>query len=218
MPDAPPGQIPEPGPWMLLIIPVIILSVIGSLTMTLLALGRPNDAGQAFSIAVRRFPVVLAAALLMGLAVALLALPIAVVIVLLAGTEAAALALATLAIGIAFMAVWVRLILLNPVGAVEPLGPVAILRRSWVLTQGHFWKLFGFILVVVIVYLVVTLAVSGVIGSLIVLAAGQPQHGNLSRVLLLLLSGVLNAALGVFLAVVIARIYAQLAGEPTSGS
>lgn len=218
MPAATPGQPPEGGSWMLLIIPVIVLGVVGSLTITTLALARATDAREAFSHALRRFAAVLLATLLLGVAAALVALPVAVILVLLAGTGPGALVLVTLAIVLAFVFVWVRMMLLNPVGAVEPVGPVAILRRSWMLTAGRFWKLLGFLVIMVILFLVVTFAVSAVLGSVIILVAGQPQDGNLTQVLLLLLNGLLNAGFSVVLTVMIARIYAQLAGEGINGS
>ena len=217
-PETPPGQIPEAGAWMLLILPVIVFSIIGSLTMTMLALGRGEDARAAFGHAVRRSPTVLVAALLLGLIAMVAALPVAIVIVLLAGTGPAAAILLSAAILLAFVFVWIRMMLLNPVGAVEPVGPIEILRRSWRLTAGQFWKLLGFVAIALILFGVLSLAVTSVLGSLVILAAGQPQDGNLSKGLLLLLGGILNAAFGVFLTVMVARIYAQLAGGETKGS
>ena len=216
-PDAPPGQLPEPGAWMLLVLPVIALSIMGSLTMTGLALGRSADARDAFGRAVRRFPVVLAAVLLVGIAAMLLAFPIAVIVVLLAGTGPSALALVSAGIIAVFLSLWARMMMLNPVGTAEEVGPAGILKRSWRLTAGHFWRLFGFVLILIVVFAVLSLAVNGVIGSVIILAAGQPQGGNLPAVLLLLLNGLLSAVLGVFLAAMVARIYVQLASEPSSG-
>lgn len=218
MPPAAQGQPPEGGAWTLLIIPMIVLSIIGSLTITNLALGRAADAREAFTRALRRFPAVLAAALLLGLIAALAAIPVAVLLVLVTGTGAASLALLSAAIVAAFLFIWVRMMLLNPVGAVEPVGPLGILRRSWRLTSGHFWKLLGFILVLLIVFAVLTLAINAVLGSLIILLAGRPRDGNLSQGLLLLLGGLLNAGLAVVLTVMAARIYAQLEGGATSGS
>ncbi len=210
MPSTAPGQAPEGGAWTLLIIPVIALSIIGSLTITNLALGRVADARDAFSSGLRRF--------LLGLIAALVALPVAFVLVLVAGTGAGSLALLTAAIVAAFLFVWVRMMLLNPVGAAEPLGPLAILRRSWNLTRGQFWKLLGFVFVLLVVFVVLTLAVAAVFGSVVILLAGQPRDGNLSEVLILLMNGLLNAGLAIVLTVMVARIYAQLVGRPSSGS
>jgi hypothetical protein len=62
------------------------------------------------------------------------------------------------------------------------------------------------------------LAVGAIFGSVIILAAGKPQDGNLSSVLIALVGGITNAALGLFLTTMVARIYAQLSEEPISGS
>jgi hypothetical protein len=215
-PDVRPGQTPEPGLWMLLFFPLIILSILGSLTITTLALGAA-DAREAFSRALKRFPVMLGAVLLLALAAVLLALPFAILMAV-AGAGKAAAGLIGLLLGLALIFIWVRLMLLTPAAAEETGGPVSILKRSWSLTSGHALKLFGFMLVVIIVFLVVMLAVSAIFGSLIILAAGKPQDGNLSSVLIALVGGITNAALGLFLTSMVARIYAQLAGEPISGS
>jgi hypothetical protein len=121
-------------------------------------------------------------------------------------------------LALALIYIWVRLMLLTAVTAAEPVGPVAVLRRSWRLTSGHALKLFGFMVVVIIVFLVVMLAVSAIFGSVIILAAGQPQEGNLSSFLIDLVGGITTAALSLFLTAMVARIYAQLAADPISGS
>jgi hypothetical protein len=217
-PEVRPGQTPEPGLWMLLFFPLIILSILGSLTITAMALRPDSDAGSAFSLALKRLPVMLGTILLIAVGALLLALPFAILsVVAAAGGRGAMLTIAVL-LALAFAVVWVRLMLMTPVAAAESKGPVAILKRSWALTSGHTLRLFGFILVVVIVFLVVMLAVSAIFGSVIILAAGQPQDGNLSSVLIALVGGITNAALGLFLTAMIARIYAQLAEEPISGS
>ena len=215
-PDARPGQTPEPGLWMLLFFPMIILSILGSLTITTLALGAA-DAREAFSRALKRFPIMLGAVLLLAVAAVLAALPFAVLMVVAGGGKSAG-ALVGLLLGLMLIFIWVRLMLLTPVAAAESGGPVATLKRSWKLTSGHVAKLFGFMVVVIVVFLVVMLAVSAIFGSVIILAAGQPENGNLSSVLIALVGGITNAALGLFLTSMVARIYVQLADDPISGS
>lgn len=216
-PSVEPGKMPEGGPWMLLLIPLIVCGILGTLTISRLAILGSGDAGEAFRHALRRLPAMLGAVLLFGLAIAIVAIPLTLITALLGLSQQAAATLALLLLLLAFIFVWVRLILINPVGAMEPAGPVAILKRSWRLTAGHFWRIFAFILVLVLAFMVVSVAVSAVAGTLIILVAGQPQDGSLSHVLLLLIGGILNAVLSVFLAVMIARIYVRLA-EGTSGT
>jgi hypothetical protein len=216
-PDVRPGQTPEPGLWMLLFLPMIILSILGSLTISALALGT-GDARDAFSRALKRFPVMLGAVLLLAVAAVLLALPFAILMALVSAGGKGAAGLVGVLLALALLYVWVRLMLLTPATAAETGGPIAILKRSWRLTSGHALRLFGFMLVVIIVFLIVMLAVSALFGSVIILAAGQPQDGNLSSVLIALVGGITNAALGLFLTAMVARIYTQLAGDPISGS
>jgi hypothetical protein len=214
-PTVQPGQAPPAGPWMLLFIPVFILSIIGTLTVSRMALNAGSAPGDAFRYALRRAPAALGAALLLGLAFALLAFPLSIIMALVVPTAQTGAALALLLLMLVFAFVWVRLMLLSPIAVSEPIGPAAILKRSWAHTAGHFWKLLGFLIIFLVAYLIVLFAVNAVLGSLIILLAGQPQEGSLSSVLLLLVGGILNAILGLFLSVMIARIYAQLAGGTT---
>jgi hypothetical protein len=216
-PSVQPGQPPQAGAWMLLFIPVFLLSILGTLTVTAIGLGGHASPRDAFAHALRRLPAALGAALLLGLFFALLAVPLTIVIALFTPSPATATAISMLAILLLFVIIWVRLMLLSPVALAEPLGPLAILRRSFRLTAGNFWKLLGFLLALLVAFIVVLVAANAVLGSLIILVAGQPQEGSLAAVLLLLIGGVLNAVLGLFLSVMVARIYAQLT-RPTAGT
>ena len=69
---------------------------------------------------------------------------------------------------------WTRLLLANPIGAMEPGGPVTILKRSWALTAGRFWQLLGFLILLMIVAIVASGAIAAVGGSLIALTSGRP--------------------------------------------
>jgi len=125
-----------------------------------------------------------------------------------------------------YLVVWVRLILMTPAAAVEPIGPIAMIARSWRLTAGHFWKLLGFLLLIIVVGLVTLMAVGAVFGILIALIVGTPEPGNLAMFLISLVSALVQAVVSGIVTAFIARIYAQLAGagradvfgQPTSGS
>jgi len=107
--------------------------------------------------------------------------------------------------------------LMTPVAAAEAGGPVAIIRRSWKLTSGHFARLLGFVLLLVVVVIVVSLVVSSLFGILVAAIAGRPEPGSVAALLLMLIGGVVNAAVGIVFTTMVARIYVQLAGA-TSGS
>ncbi|HWH23130.1 MAG TPA: hypothetical protein VNT25_07590 [Allosphingosinicella sp.] len=213
-PRAAPGQTPEPGPWMWFIIPLALLGALGTLTITILATNRESLVKSAFGLAFRRIVPLIGAVLLL----ILFLFPMALVAGLmgLAGPIGAAVGI-LLALGVMVM-VWVRMMLMSPVAAVEPLGPMAILKRSWSLTAPYFWKLLGFVLLLIILFIVISLAATAVAGLLIVLLAGSPDPGSFSYFLLSLLGAVVNGVIGVFFAVLIARVYVQLAAAPTSGT
>jgi hypothetical protein len=67
--------------------------------------------------------------------------------------------------------------------------------------------------------MLVTVAVVGIVGGLLVLAiAGKASGINAAAVLMMLLSGAAQAVLVTFFLATVARIYAQLAGDSASGA
>ena len=217
-PAAPPGQLPPAGLWTLLIGPVLVLGVIGSLALSLLALRPGLSVGEGLTEAARRAPALLGAAFLLLLLFFIALLPLAVVAALVfPAPNAANVGAFSLVIVIPIMILSVRFMLLNPAGAVERLGPVKLLRRSWALTRGHTWRLFGFVLLVSLAYGLLLFAVSAVISILLTLAGASTDPNSAGGALLLLVSAFLNSLLLMLVAVAAARIYAQLAGDGISG-
>jgi len=206
-----PGRVPEGGWWPLFVPVVAIASLIGALAISRLALRPGEKAGAAVAVGLRRLVPLLGAALLVGLAGAALA----VAAMLLARAIAAPLlsAMPLLALVALLVFFWLRLMLLTPAAAVEPLGPVALIRRSWALTAGNVWPLLGALLVVAILSLAVLMAAGAVGGIAVRLAAGQPQPGSLALVLVLLVSALLQALVSGLFTAFVARLYAQLAGD-----
>jgi hypothetical protein len=214
-----PGQLPEPGLWLALLPVAIVLTLIGNIAISRLALRTGTSVAESLQHGARRFFTLFLAALLTGLALMAVALP---VIILLAGIATASGNPAIAASGAIlflpiFAFVWTRLILMTPIAAAEEGGPVAVIRRSWSLTAGNFWPLLGFLALLVLVALIVSMAVGVVFGSIIVLAAGQPLPGTLSAWLILIVSALVQAMLSSVFAVVIARVYAQLAPPDRAG-
>jgi hypothetical protein len=223
-----PGETPQPGLWLLLVPFVLLLGITGSLTISTLALGRENVVGDALRHAFRRLLPMVGATLIVAVALCLVIVPLALVAGirpedLTAPTPATAgrLLLVGLVILIAALFFAVRLMMMTPVGVAEPVGPVAIIARSWRLTSGHFWKLLGFILLIAAAAIVVGLVTLTLLGLLVMVIAGPPQPGSVSGLLILLVNGLLNAAFVVVMTTLVARLYLQLAGGPagaTSGS
>lgn len=207
-----------PGLWLVHVPLVLLLGLVGSIALSSLALGREAVVGDALRHGFRRLlPMAGAAFLLIVAALILLLPPILATGIgtedLIAPTPATAgwIGLALL-VGLFFA---VRLLLLTPVAAAEPVGPVAIIARSWALTRGHFWKLLGFVILITVAAEAVTALVLMLLGRLVGLVAGPPESG-VAQLLLLLAAGLLNAAFIVVMTSAVARIYVQLAGAPAA--
>lgn len=218
---ADPGATPDLHPLaaafpilLLIAIPVIVLSLWGSLTVNLLALRRENVVGSAFAHAARRILPLLGATLLFMICAIVVAFPLLAVAGygMISGHAGitALLFLILFAIALFF---GIRLMMMAPVAAAEPVGPVAIIRRSWQLTAGHFWKLLGFFLLMILVFMVLLIAVGSVLGILVAMTAGQPQPGSIGSFLVQLVTGILQAVWTTYFIVLIARVYEQLSGN-----
>jgi len=213
-PRTAPGQQPEAGLWMLFFFPLIFLSVIASIAFSALATGRETVVGEALKRGVRRFLPLLGSMLLVGACI----MPLLLILVVVSQASPGIALVLGLAIGIAGIILWIRLMLITPAAAAEPGGPIALLKRSFGLTSGHTGKLVGFVILIFILAMVAGLALGAVGGILIHLLAGKPEPGSIGFLLVLLLGALLNTVFLVYFTVMVARIYAQLAGQPTNGT
>lgn len=104
----------------------------------------------------------------------------------------------------------IRLILLAPLVAVEgQRNPVAALTRSWHMTRGNFWRIFGFLLLVAILFLVALAVIMIVVG--IVLAV--LSQGEVQRLLASVVSSALSAVAVLYFLGILAAVHRQLAGK-----
>jgi hypothetical protein len=208
-----------------------LLAIVGQLAVIRLAIGSDVSVGEAIGHAARRMPIYFLAALVIACALFLLMIPF-VVILLAAGipldSEAARSPLAIIML-LAFIVlaifVGVRMLMSSPVASEEAVGPIAIIRRSWQLTSGRFWRLFGFLAMFLIGAAVTVVAVNAAFTLLAVLIFGPVEPMSASALIVAIAEAVVNAAVTVLLAVMLARIYLQLAGRgspdvsvPNSGS
>jgi hypothetical protein len=107
----------------------------------------------------------------------------------------------------------VRLIIAAAVATAEPLGPVGILQRSWQLTSGSWWRLFGFLVLFIIAVLCVMVAVGAIIGILAGIVLGPPEPMSVSALVVALVTQLAIAAVTVVFLVMLTRIYLQLAAH-----
>ena len=221
----------QPPQWApLLSMLVAAIGVVGQVSIARLALGPAASVGESISHGLRRAGPAL-------LAIALFAIPLAILFVAMValvagpaaiegfgrGEQTPGVAGAILLGMIVALAIAVRFQMVVPAAAAESGGPVKLVRRSWELTSGHYWRLLGFLLLVLglaMVLLLTSMSIGGILGRV---AFGDIKPFTVGALLVALVTGLVQAALTAFVAVMLARIYAQLAGRstasvPSSGS
>lgn len=224
MPVASPGQFPPAGPWMAIAFIALLISLVGQLAVIRLAMEPHVTVGEAIRHGARRVLSYLASTILW-------LVPILVVCSALYGylevnqshpSLAAALALIALCFLFAFVAV--RLMLSSAVASAENIGPIAILRRSWELSKGNWWRLFAFLLLFGIGALCLLWAVDSVAGVVIRLIVDDAGPRSVGGLLAAIVSQLVSALLSVVLFVMLARIYVDRltgvaeASVPSSGT
>jgi hypothetical protein len=225
LPQAPAGEMPGRGAWVLVALLVLLISLLGQLAVIRLALGPHVSVGEAIAHGARRLLSYVGAILVWTLPLIL----VASALYEMAGTDRArpspVAAVGLLALGLIGLFLSVRLVLLSAVASAEHGGPVAVLRRTWELTSGNWWRLFGFLLVFAIAALALIWALRSVVGLIAQLAFGSVAPLSIGGLIVIIVAQLLSAAISVVLVVMIARIYAQRtgrgeaqAGVPNSGT
>jgi hypothetical protein len=223
-PQVPAGQQPPAGPWMLVALAMIIVMIIGQIAIVLLVNGWRGSVGEAIGKASRRTPTFILAALAIAVPV-ILAFSIVLAMAALPAGGSAQMNWAQLGpIGwlllcllfIILLVISIRILPLVAVAACEPLGPIASLKRSFKLTAGHFWRLLGFLLMLMIGFLVVALTAGAVVGTLVMLMFGKPEPWSISLLLIALAGGLVQAGFVMVYTAMLARIYVQLSAGQAS--
>lgn len=202
-------------------LPILLLALVtmvGQLAIARLALGYEGPVGGAIALAFRRLPILFVAVLLvvLPLVLALMAIfagagidPEAPAGAATAAHPAVTLLMIPL-IG-AFVWVAVRMMLATPAAAAETGGPIHLLKASFRLTRGNFWRLLAFVLLILVAFFAVVIAVQAVIGGLLLALVGPRDPLSLTALLLGLVEGVLQAAFATLYVAMLSRIYRQLA-------
>lgn len=217
-PQVPTGQQPPPGLWMLIALAMIIVMIIGEIAIVLLVNGWRGSVGDAIGKATRRTPTLILAALLFLVPVILL-FSVVLAFAAIGSIESGQFDWSALG-GTGWLLLFlclliliylsVRLLPLIAVVACESVGPIVALRRSLALSSGHFWRLLGFLVLLMIAFLIVALTVGAVVGGLVTIAFGPPQSWSISLVLIALAGGLVQAGFVMVYIAMLARIYAQL--------
>lgn len=217
------GGTPENQSIQLLFFAVMLLNALGRLSISRLAL-RPASVGEAISHGLKRLLPVAGAFLVFILPFVLLLTPfLPRVMASPQNPPPDALLISTLVLIAAFV-IGVRLVLLLvPVAAAEPGGAIALLKRSWQLTKGVWWRLTAFLAVFFIASILASRAIGYALGGVLLLVAGPIKPMALSALILAAALALVGAAFTALFSIMLARIYVQLSGHasasvPSSGT
>jgi hypothetical protein len=217
-----------------LLVVVLLVVLTGQLAITRLAIGPSVTVGGAIAHAARRLPSYIAVALIVGFLVMAVMFVAAIIVAATASgptseaelAKSPAIAVAVILMIVVYLFLLTRIFSLSAaVATTETAGPIHIIRRSWALTAGNFWRLLGFLVVYMIGTGIAVFAITSVSALLFELLAGRIEAMSASALLLSIVSAVVNGAVILVFAVMLARIYVQLAGTgaaqasvPSSGT
>jgi hypothetical protein len=203
----------------LLSLVIALIGIVGQLAIIRLALGPSTTVGQAISDGTRRAPAYIAAAILIVLGLILVAVPFVGALVSMGVTlerSATPPPLSAVLLMLLYAAVVLfvgtRMLATSPVAIAEPLGPIGILKRSWALTRGHFWRLLGFVLLFLLAAIFALGALGIAAGLIARVVAGPVEPMSVGALFVALVEGFANAFATSLFVVMVARIYVQLAG------
>jgi hypothetical protein len=184
----------------LLEIPTFLISLLAQFILTGMltgvigrgVLGRKVSIGEAWRTS--RLGVVIGTALLLLAASIVVFLPVVVVVILLALAHAGPLAAVVGVLGglgtfIFYVVLSVRLCLTMPAVVLERLGPWTAFKRSWQLSRGSFWRLFGIKLLTYIIIFIATLIIEipfGLAGGGLAFSGGVTKLASESIALIIL--------------------------------
>lgn len=207
---------------------LMLVSMAGQMAVVQLAIGWDGSIGDAIGKAFRRLWSVIGAGLavygpLVFAAIILLAMSL--------GTEGLArletmspeeiakakgVALTVILLIAAALFLSVRFLPMTAVAMGENADMMTIIKRSWALTHGKFGKLLAVVMLLAIASLLLTSAITSVVGTVVALAIGPMEPMSLSALITGLVGGLAGALVAAVYSALIGRIYVQLAA-PDAG-
>jgi len=203
-----------------------LISFVGQLAIIRLALGPSTTVGDAIQHGLRRFPSAIGAVLILMLGLVIFLVPVIFIlgavfgvnVMKLSGQPTGTAALLVLIVSLLILAISVRFTLVSPVASAEHIGPIKIIRRSWDLTAGNFWRLLGFVALLLIATMALLIS-AGVIGGLLArLVSPEIEPFSVGALLVALAGGIAQGVFSVIAALMLARIYSQVAGRDVQAS
>ena len=207
---------------------LILIGLAAQVALNRLSIGPSTTVGLAIGRGFQRLPTLFVGFMIVIAAMTLLFVPIVIILGALGliadpgagGSPSRALLLVVL---VYFAFVFAIFQLMLPTAAAEDVGPIRLVTRSWQLARANYWRLFAFLIAVIIGLVVVMLAgqlIAGIFSSALL---GPAQPGTISAVVISFVLALIQASFTVVSAVMLARIYIQLAGPnqvsvPSSGT
>lgn len=196
-----------------------LIALAGQLAVIRLALGPSVSVGEAIAHGLKRLPIYFLALVMIVVGLLIVAVPLGFILAAMGISvqpntpPSPAMIVAALLYAALVCFVFVRMLLSAPVASAEPVGPIALLRRSWNLSAGHWWGLFGFLLLYVVATVVILIAVGNAIAVVVNLLIGPIQPMSAAALVAAFVQSLVSAGITTVFGVMLARIYLQLSGS-----
>ena len=208
-----------------IMIVVAVIALIGQLAIIRMALGARMTVGEALGHGARRVPAYLVAGLIWAGPLIVAAFLIGPEVWRAPQTATGGQAAAALLIMLALLIIGIRMMMTSSVASAEQAGPLEIVKRSWRLTSGNWWRLFALFCIFLLLMLVIMAAVGAVIGILGAVLFDPIEPMTVGALFVAACTQLVSAVLTTGLLIMLARIYAQLSGPahadvtvPSSGT
>lgn len=219
------GGFPQSTGAAVMMFVVALIALVGQLAIIRMALGARMTVGEAIGHGARRVPSYLVAGLLWAGPLILAGYFLGTDVWRAPQAATGGQAAAALLILVILLFVGIRMMMTSPVATAERTGPLAIVKRSWQLTSGHWWRLFALICIFLLVMAIVMGALGAVIGILSRLFFEPIEPMTVGALFVAAATQLVSAIFTTGLLLMLARIYAQLAGPahddvsvPSSGT
>lgn len=192
---------------------VFLIAAFGGLAVTALALLPSISVREALGLAARRIGVLVGSLLLVLLGEMMLTMVLTIILGLARVNAAGVQALIWVILAGLGVFLGVRLFLLGPMVVRRRIGPVSALRETWLVTQGMFWRILAAAAIYLVGALVVMLALSTAIGSLLLMLGKVLGAVELGQALNEVFQQALGALVALGFHLLAAGIFRQLDGS-----
>jgi hypothetical protein len=213
-----PGDVTPIFYWLLIV--VLLAGAIGQIAIARLAIPSNSTVGGAIKRGIGRLIPMVIALLLAFIAIFLLFFLLAF-IGLAAGitppTAGAVPSVGFLALLLVpMLAVLSIFQLVVPIAAAEEGGPLYLMSRAWALGRPNYWRLAAFLILVSVGMLLVWIFAQIMAGLAVTAIFGPPEQASVGAVLIALVTASVQAGWTIVTSAMLARIYVQLTGGPTT--